>query len=370
MRKVIRKFQDVFSKEPGWFRGAVHTIKTPPGAIVREKWRPIPHHLLQAVREEVSSMLRLGVVRPSQSPWRSSLVPVHKSDGSLRLCIDYRRLNALAVFDTFPMPQVDELIEWIEEAQYISTLDLAKGYWQIPVAPADQPKTAFGTPWGLYKFVRMPFGLHGVAATFQRLIDQLLAPHAGYATAYIDDINIYSPTWAHHKQAIRAILSELRQAGLTANPQKCSLAKRETKYLGFLVGRGTIRPLADKVETTDASKMAVGAVLTQEEEGVERPIAYTSRKLSSAEKRCDGKSLGEWRKHQMEKLANPPERNKSGPRSCIICLQQCNDERVTLEMYRKIDIFPDELGMKQNFHKWNNLPGCTHMSMHMWHFLH
>ncbi|KYO24206.1 hypothetical protein Y1Q_0004256 [Alligator mississippiensis] len=190
----------------------------------------------------------------------------------------------LAVFDVFPMPQVDELIERIGEAQYISTLDLAKGYWQIPVAPADRPKIAFSTPWGLYDFVRMPFGLHGAAAMFQRLMDRLLAPHAGYAAVYIDDIIIYSPTWTHHKQAIRAVLSELREAGLTANPQKCTLDKRKTKYLGFLVGRGTIRPFANQVETTDASETAVGAVLTQEEEGVERPIAYASRKLSSAEK--------------------------------------------------------------------------------------
>ncbi|XP_059582206.1 uncharacterized protein LOC132243291 [Alligator mississippiensis] len=248
-RKVIQEFRDVFRIEPGWVHGAMHTIKTPSGAIVREKWRPIPHHLLDAMREEVNSMLQLGVVRPSRSPWRSPLVPIRKPDGSLRLCVDYRRLNALATFDAFPMPQVDKLIERIGEAQYISTLDLAKGYWQIPVALADRPKTAFGMPWGLYEFVRMPFGLHGAAATFQRLTDRLLAPHAEYAAAYIDDIIIYSPTWTHQKQALRAVLSELRQARLTANPRKCALAKRETKYLGFLVGRGTIRLLADKVKT-------------------------------------------------------------------------------------------------------------------------
>ncbi|XP_059576057.1 uncharacterized protein LOC109281530 isoform X2 [Alligator mississippiensis] len=97
-----------------------------------------------------------------------------------------------------------------------------------------------------------------------------LAPHTEYAAAYINDI-IYSPTWTHHKQALRAVLSELRRAGLTANPRKCALAKRETKYLGFL---------------TDASETAVGAVLTQEEKGIERPIAYASRKLTPAEKRA------------------------------------------------------------------------------------
>ncbi|KYO20669.1 hypothetical protein Y1Q_0012557 [Alligator mississippiensis] len=109
-------------------------------------------------------------------------------------------------------------------------------------------KTAFGTPCGLYEFVRMPFGLHGAAATFQRLMDQILAPHAEYAAAYIDDIIVYTRTWEQHKSALRAILTELRHAGLTTNPRKCALVQKETKYLGFLFGRGTIKPLADKVE--------------------------------------------------------------------------------------------------------------------------
>ncbi|KYO47105.1 hypothetical protein Y1Q_0014015 [Alligator mississippiensis] len=129
-----------------------------------------------------------------------------------------RRLNAMAVFNAFPMPHVAELVERIGDAQYISTLDLAKGYWQILVAKEDLRKTAFDTPWGLYEFIRMPFGLHGTAATFQRLMDQILAAHAEYAAAYIDDIVIYSWTWEQHKNAFRAILTELRCAGLTANP--------------------------------------------------------------------------------------------------------------------------------------------------------
>ncbi|KYO40153.1 hypothetical protein Y1Q_0022086 [Alligator mississippiensis] len=162
---------------------------------------------------------------------------------------DYRCLNAMAVFDAFPMPHVAELIERIGDARYISTLDLAKGYWQIPVAKRSRLKTAFGTPWGLYEFVRMPFGLHGAATMFQRLMDQILAGHAEYAAAYIHDIIIYTRTWEQHKSTLWAILTELRRTGLTANPQKCALAQKETKYLGFLVGRCMIKPLTDKVET-------------------------------------------------------------------------------------------------------------------------
>ncbi|XP_014453885.1 uncharacterized protein LOC106739017 [Alligator mississippiensis] len=122
------------------------------------------------------------------------------------------------------MPHVAELVERTGDTRYISNLDLAKGYWQIPVAKEDWLKTAFGTPWGLNEFFRMPFGLHGAAATFQRLMDQILAPHAEYVAAYIDDIVIYTRTWEQHKSALRAILTELRHAGLTANPQKCALA--------------------------------------------------------------------------------------------------------------------------------------------------
>ncbi|KYO41119.1 retrotransposon-like protein 1 [Alligator mississippiensis] len=247
-RTLIDEFRGVFCEEPGWVRNTCHAIKTPPGAIVRERWRSIPHHLWETVRKEVESMLQLGVIRPSRSPWRSPLVPVRKPDGSLRLCMDYRHLNAMVVFDVFPMPHVAELVERIGDARYISTLDMAKGYWQIPVAKRDRQKMAFGTPWGLYKFLRMPFGLHSTATTFQRLMDQILVPHTEYAATYIDDIIIYTQTWEQHLGALRAVLVELRCVGLTANPRKCTFAQKETKYLGFLVGRGTIKPLANKVE--------------------------------------------------------------------------------------------------------------------------
>lgn len=133
------------------------------------------------------------------------------------------------------MPHITELVECIRNAQYISNLDLAKGYWQILVAHGDQHKTAFGTLWGLYEFVRMSFGLHGAAVTCQHLTDQMLAPHSEYTAAYIDDIVVFIQTWAQHKRALRAVLTELRKTGLTANPKKCTLAQKQTKYLGFLV---------------------------------------------------------------------------------------------------------------------------------------
>ncbi|XP_019386367.1 PREDICTED: uncharacterized protein LOC109307103 [Crocodylus porosus] len=127
------------------------------------------------------------------------MVVVPKPDGSIRLCINYRKLNEIASFDAFPMSQIDDLLERIGQAQFISMLDLTKGYWQIPVAKEDKEKTAFGTPWGLFQFERMPFGLHGAAASFQQLMEQVLASHQNYAVACVDDIIVFSPNWEKTK---------------------------------------------------------------------------------------------------------------------------------------------------------------------------
>lgn len=124
----IAKFSNVFSKVPSKARGVVHEINMPKGADMREKWRPVPHHPQVWVYEEIQKMLRQGVTVASQTPWRSPMVVVLKFDGSLRMCVDFRGLNMVALFNAFPMPDVEELLEQIDQAKYISTLDLSKGY--------------------------------------------------------------------------------------------------------------------------------------------------------------------------------------------------------------------------------------------------
>lgn len=193
-------------------------------------------------------MLDQGVITESRSLWQGPLVVVPKKDGTLRLCVDFRKVNVISRFDAFSMLQISELLDRVGQAKFIFTLDLTKGYWQIPVWKEDQAKTTFRTPWGLYKFKRMPFGLHGAAATFQWLTDWVLAPHQHYATAYIDDIIVYTNNWTQHLEALWAVLRELRSTGLMANPRTCVLGKAETKYLGFVVRQGRISPLTDKME--------------------------------------------------------------------------------------------------------------------------
>lgn len=148
--------------------------------------------------EEIRKIQELGVIEPSASEWRSYPVLVPKPDGKTRVCIDFRKINEVSEFDAYPMTRTQELIDRLGRAAYLSTLDMTKGYWKIPLAPESRAYTAFATPVGLYQFVRMPFGLHGAAATFQRLVDQLLSRHTAYEANNIDDVIIFSNSWEDH----------------------------------------------------------------------------------------------------------------------------------------------------------------------------
>lgn len=208
----------------------------------------IPERLLPKLKDEVEDMLSLGVIERSCSEWSSPVVLVPKKDGTIRFCIDFRKVNAQSHFDAYPMPRLEDLIERLGKANYITTLDLCKGYWQVLLAKEDRPYTAFRTPQGLFQFVVMPFGLQGAPATFQRLMDRVLDSTDAFAAAYLDDIVIYSATWEQHLSHLSEVLQRIKGAGLTVNPKKCDFAKPEIRYLGHVLGRGLIRPQKDKVQ--------------------------------------------------------------------------------------------------------------------------
>ena len=137
---------------------------------------------------------------------------------------------------------------WIGWARlvFFPTLDLTKGYWQIPLYSESKEKTFFSAPDGLYQFRTLSFGLFGAPAMFQRLMDRVLHPHAAFTAAYLDDVIIHSDSWAQHLRYVAAVLQTLRQAGLTANPRKCTIGRAEVRYLGYHLGRGKVRPLVYK----------------------------------------------------------------------------------------------------------------------------
>ena len=252
LNDLIRVFKDVFSTKPGKTNMIEHHIQTGDTKPIKLPPYRVPQALQAMVRQEIKDMLDLGIIEPSVSEWAAPIVPILKKDGSLRLCVDYRRLNAISQNNAYPMPRIDDLIDQLGRAQFLSTLDLTRGYWQVPMGKASCHKTAFVTPAGQFQFTVMPFGLSGAPSTFQRMMDLLTKDTNDFAAAYLDDLIIFSDTWEHHMQHLTLILQQLRKANLTVKPQKCQLGMAECVYLGHTVGRGVVRPEMSKVEAIQA----------------------------------------------------------------------------------------------------------------------
>ncbi|CAM5124599.1 unnamed protein product [Natator depressus] len=248
VRGVLHPYRQLFSNQPGRTNLTVHRVQTGSHPPIRCSPFRVTGKTAQDLEREVRDMLALGVIQPSASPWASPVVLVPKKDGSVRFCVDYRKLNAITVSDAYPMPRPDELLDKLGGARYLTTMDLTKGYWQVPLDADARLKSAFITPLGLYEFLTLPFGLKGAPATFQRLVDQLLRGMESFAVAYIDDICVFSQTWEDHVSQVRQVLDRLQGAGLTVKAEKCKVGMAEVSYLGHRVGSGHLKPEPAKVE--------------------------------------------------------------------------------------------------------------------------
>ncbi|KAF4700210.1 hypothetical protein FOZ62_000575, partial [Perkinsus olseni] len=246
---LCEEFSDLFAVRPGYCEAAEHCINTGASAPQCERVRPLPHRW----REEVTGMLQemesLGVIRRSTSPWRYPCVFVPKKNGKVRMCIDYRGLNRLCETEAYPVPRPDDVQEHLGNAKYFTTLDLRSGYWQVPVRPEDQAKTAFcpGPGFPLYEWLRMPFGLASAPATFQRLMDSIVGD-LPFVKCYLDDLLIYSSSMEEHLDHLRQVFAILRKFGLTIAAEKCAIAETTVDYLGHTFGPDGMMPDAKKVD--------------------------------------------------------------------------------------------------------------------------
>ena len=246
--QVLDKYSDVLCPVPGRTDRVALQINTEGHTPVSNHPYRIAPKWKQEVKAQLDQLLQLGIIRPSVSPWSSSVITVKKKDGGVRICIDFRAVNAITQPDPYQMPLIEEILDRLAAAKFISKVDLNKGFHQIPISKEDWSKTAFCTPWGKYEFCVMPFGLRNGPAVFQRLMDQLLHEDKEIAQVYIDDIAIFSDNWVSHCKDIDTVLGRLREAGLTANTSKCKWGQTKCEFLGHIVGEGKITPAESKVK--------------------------------------------------------------------------------------------------------------------------
>ena len=194
-------------------------------------------------------MLEQDIIRPSSSPWSSPVVLVKKKDGSLRFCVDYRKLNDVTIKDSYALPRIDDCLDSLSGSRFFSALDLASGYWQISLAEEDKCKSAFSTHDGLFSFEVMPFGLTSAPATFQRVMqDTLRGLQWDICLVYLDDILIFSKDFDEHLERLGQVFDRLKTAGFTLKPSKCHFFRREVEYLGHIVSSSGISPNPKKVK--------------------------------------------------------------------------------------------------------------------------
>jgi hypothetical protein len=253
VESLLQDFTDVFPKDlPKGLppdRGFPHRIELEPGHQPPHKnpYRLSPLEL-EELRKQLQELIDHDYIQPSKSPYGAPVLFVKKKDGSLRMCVDYRMLNKITVKNKHPLPRIDELLDQLSGARYFSKLDLRSGYWQVPVAAEDTVKTAFKTRYGLFEFKVMPFGLTNAPATFQAMMNHVLAPFVDKFVANIlDDILIYSKTLEEHVEHLRQVLEKLREFKLYAKLSKCEFAKPEVEFVGFTVGKDGLKASPSKL---------------------------------------------------------------------------------------------------------------------------
>ena len=254
IEKVLEEFQDVF-KEPTDLppsRSCDHVIALEKDAkIVNQRCYRVPHHQKNVMEKLVADLLEQKCIRPSNSPYSSPALVVQKKDFDWRICIDFRKVNAMTIRNKFPMPVIEDLLDELNGAKIFSKIDLRSGYHQIRMNEKDIDKTTFSTHQGNYEYVVMPFGLTNAPATFQQLMNTVPAKFLRkFVLVFFDDILIYSSSVTEHGEHLKLVFASLRANQLFAKRKKCTFVQTKVEYLGHII-------MGDGVATNPAKITAI-----------------------------------------------------------------------------------------------------------------
>lgn len=248
---VRKQFENISyqSKGLGVTDLITHRIDTGDSEPIRQRYYRLSPEKQRILVEQVDEMLSLDVVEPCESAWSSPVLIVTKKNGQPRFCLDSRKLNSVTKRDAYNLPYISEILDNLRDARYLSSIDLSKAFWQIPIATEDRDKTAFYVPGrGTFRFKRTAFGLTNAPATQQRLVDLLFSDFDLKVFAYLDDIIIISADFNSHVTLLLRVLDKLKQANLTINLEKSKFFRSQLKYLGYVVDGSGLRTDPAKVE--------------------------------------------------------------------------------------------------------------------------
>ena len=245
VKQILEKHAKVFGTRDGLppDRGTFLAIPEMPEAVPQFKhpYRLAPKEIKE-VETQIKELLRQGLIEPSNSPYGAPIIFVQKKDGTLRMCCDWRKLNAQTIKSRYPLPRIDELLDALHGAQFFSSLDLQSGFHQILIKPEDVPKTAFTTPFGHYQWKVMSFGLCNAPSIFQETMNRVLANYLRKGVlVYMDDILIYAKTQEEHARLLDEVLTVLSANDFYVKLSKCEFEKPELKYVGHIVGKEGVK---------------------------------------------------------------------------------------------------------------------------------
>jgi len=241
IKQVLKFFLDVMPGElPDELpsrRQVDHAIEVMPGVAPPTKapYR-INHEELRELKVQLEELLAKGYIKHSKSPYGAPILFVHKKDGTLRMCVDYRALNKVAAKNRYPLPRIDDLFDRLSGAKVFSRIDLCFGYYQIRIAQGDEERTGCRPRYGSYEFLVMPFGLTNAPATFCTLMNDIFREWLDdFVVVYIDDILVYSNSMEEHVEHLRKMFQRLRENKLYAKFEKCEFGISEVDFFGHRI---------------------------------------------------------------------------------------------------------------------------------------